>query len=128
MEPHIDKVLKDLCGHLRHRFVEPKAPCQFDDWISYCWIGPFFTSTPRIIIRPNANVCIPVAWDFIGVITFSRKSGYLNHGCDFDDTMEITDQSMDYLAICGQMPWLDHWLDKNPVCHLGPPHWEMQLG
>lgn len=28
---------------------------------------------------------------------------------------------MDYFTMVGQMPILDHLLDKNPICHLGPP-------
>lgn len=42
-------------------------------------------------------------------------------GCDFDGTLDIADQSIDYLGMCGQMPWLDRWLDKNPIYPLGPP-------
>lgn len=29
---------------------------------------------------------------------------------------------MDYLGIVSQIPSLDHWLDKNPVVHIGPPN------
>lgn len=43
-------------------------------------------------------------------------------GNDFDGTLSVADQSIDYLGMCGQMPWLDHWLDKNPVVALGPPN------
>lgn len=46
----------------------------------------------------------------------------MNKGYDFDGTLSIGDQSIDYLGICGQMPWLDHWLDKNPIYPLGPPN------
>lgn len=48
----------------------------------------------------------------------------MEKGSDFDGTLSIADQSIDYLGICGQMPWLDHVLDKNPIYHLGPPNLE----
>ena len=62
------------------------------------------------------------AWDFLGLVLFSKKFGYMDKGFDFDGTMAISDQSIDYLGICGQMPWLDAWLDKNPIYPLGPPN------
>jgi hypothetical protein len=62
------------------------------------------------------------AWDFLGIVTFSKKFGYMKSGTDFDGTLAIADQSIDYLALCGRMPWLDYWLDKNPVYPLGPPN------
>ena len=46
----------------------------------------------------------------------------MNAGSDFDGTLAIADQSIDYLGLCGQMPWLDYWLDKNPLVHIGPPN------
>ena len=62
------------------------------------------------------------AWDFLGIVTFSKKFGYMQEGSDFDGTLAIADQSIDYLGLCGQMPWLDYLLDKNPVYPLGPPN------
>jgi hypothetical protein len=46
----------------------------------------------------------------------------MEKGSDFDGTLAIADQSIDYLGLCGQMPWLDHLLDKNPIYPLGPPN------
>lgn len=46
----------------------------------------------------------------------------MDAGRDFDGSLAIANQSIDYLAICGQMPWLDYLLDKNPVYPLGPPN------
>lgn len=62
------------------------------------------------------------AWDFLGAVTFSQKFGYMKAGSDFDGTLAIADKSIDYLGMCGQMPWLDWVLDKNPVYPLGPPN------
>ncbi|OHF04526.1 benzoate 4-monooxygenase cytochrome P450 [Colletotrichum orchidophilum] len=98
MEPHMDKTIDEFCDHLERRFVDTVKVCEFGDWLAY------------------------FAWDFLGFVTFSRKFGYMDEGCDFDGTLAIGDQAIDYLGLCGQMPWLDHWLDKNPVYPLGPPN------
>lgn len=46
----------------------------------------------------------------------------MDKGYDFDGSLKIASQSIDYLGLCGQIPWMDHWLDKNPIYHLGPPN------
>ncbi|KAK4655008.1 hypothetical protein QC762_405500 [Podospora pseudocomata] len=98
MEAHMDKVVADLLQHLKKRFVEPRKVCNFGDWLGY------------------------YAWDFLGIVTFSTKFGYMDKGYDFDGTLAVADQSIDYLALCGQMPWTDYILDKNPIYPLGPPN------
>lgn len=98
MEPHMDKVIADFLNHLQERYVKPSKICQFGEWLGY------------------------YAWDFLGIVTFSKKFGYMEAGSDFDGTLAIADQSIDYLGLCGQMPWLDYWLDKNPIVHIGPPN------
>lgn len=46
----------------------------------------------------------------------------MEKGYDFDGTLAIADKSIDYLALCGQMPWTDYVLDKNPIYPIGPPN------
>jgi cytochrome P450 len=55
-------------------------------------------------------------------VTFSKRMGYMEAGKDFDHTLEFADKALDYFAVIGQIPWLDHWLDKNPVMRIGPPN------
>ncbi|KAK1780274.1 putative cytochrome P450 pisatin demethylase-like protein [Copromyces sp. CBS 386.78] len=98
MEPLMDQVMDDFLGHLQTRYVDTKQECEFGEWLGY------------------------YAWDFLGIVTFSTKFGFIEKGCDFDGTLAIADTSIDYLGICGQMPWMDYWLDKDPVVHLGPPN------
>lgn len=98
MEPHMDRVIVDFCDHLEKRFVKTGAVCDFSNWLAF------------------------YAWDFLGAVTFSQKFGYMEAGRDFDGTLATADQSIDYLGMCGQMPWLDYVLDKNPVYPLGPPN------
>ncbi|KAK4096345.1 cytochrome P450 [Parathielavia hyrcaniae] len=98
MEPLMDSVIADFIDTLQQRYVEPKKKCEFGDWLSY------------------------YAWDFMGMVTFSTKFGYMDKGTDFDGTLAIADKSIDYLALCGQMPWTDFVLDKNPIYPIGPPN------
>ncbi|KAM7193310.1 putative cytochrome P450 pisatin demethylase-like [Rhypophila sp. PSN 637] len=98
MEPHMDSVISDFLDHLKDRYITPKKACPCGDWLGY------------------------YAWDFLGIVTFSAKFGYMEAGSDFDNTLAIADKSIDYLALCGQMPWMDYVLDKNPVYPLGPPN------
>ncbi|KAL3477958.1 cytochrome protein [Aspergillus californicus] len=100
LEPHVDEVMGYLCYRLEETFIDtPNAEktCALDDWIS------FYT------------------WDVIGKLTFSQPIGYLEKGHDFDNTLEIANISLDYFSMVGQMPILDHLLDKNPIYRLGPP-------
>jgi cytochrome P450 len=57
----------------------------------------------------------------VGKTTFSQPIGYLEKGYDFDNTLSTANTAMDYFSIVGQMPILDHLLDKNPVYRIGPP-------
>lgn len=60
-------------------------------------------------------------WDVIGNITFNESFGYLENGCDFDNTIETSKKAMDYFSLVGQLPILDKLLDKNPLYRIGPP-------
>jgi cytochrome P450 len=60
-------------------------------------------------------------WDVVGKATFSEPIGYLEKGYDFDKTIEISDKAMEYFALVGEYPILDHLLDKNPIYRIGPP-------
>lgn len=55
----------------------------------------------------------------IGQITFSKRFGYLEAGRDFDGRLWLAEIGSDYLASASQLPWLDRWIDKNPVCPVG---------
>ncbi|KAH8880968.1 cytochrome P450 [Thozetella sp. PMI_491] len=102
MEPHMDEAIDNLCYQLEHRFIDKEGRAKsFDlgEWISYC------------------------AWDLVTAITFSRPYGYMEKGFDFDNTLSDLDKSIDYFTAVGQMPFLDFFLDKNPIFRLGPPTW-----
>ncbi|KAF5724352.1 cytochrome P450 monooxygenase [Fusarium mundagurra] len=100
LEPHMDKVINQLCRELEERFMDGDNAgkiCNIGRWIL------FYT------------------WDVVGAVTFSRPIGYVEKGYDFDGTLRNADKAMDYFSVVGTMPFLDRLLDKNPICHIGPP-------
>ncbi|KAB8236692.1 cytochrome P450 [Aspergillus alliaceus] len=100
LEPHIDQVIRYFCQRLEEEFIDgvnAGTTCKLDQWLL------FYT------------------WDVVGKATFSEPIGYLEKGYDFDRTIAISDKAMDYFSLVGQLPILDHLLDKNPVYRMGPP-------
>ncbi|KAK4213314.1 cytochrome P450 [Rhypophila decipiens] len=101
LEPTMDVVVNDFCKQLEKRFMTgPSGPkeCDLGEWIAY------------------------YTWDFLASVTFSRPFGYLQKGHDFDRSIQTADKTLDYFMAVSQMPWLDYWLDKNPVVRVGPPN------
>ena len=58
----------------------------------------------------------------VGAESFSEDLNYLATGTDHDGTIAAADAALDYFCVVGQMPFLDFWLDKNPVKRIGPPN------
>ncbi|KAI1772199.1 cytochrome P450 [Hypoxylon cercidicola] len=92
----VDAVIQDMCKQLEDRF--DNKSCDLGEWIAFC------------------------AWDILGNLAFSQNLGYLEKGTDHDGSIAASDKSMDYFAATGQIPWMDHFLDKNPVVRIGPPN------
>ncbi|KAJ5910342.1 hypothetical protein N7504_004985 [Penicillium tannophilum] len=100
LEPHIDSIIQYFCQRLNEKFVDgsnSSQVCDLGEWINY------------------------YTWDVVGQATFSQPIGYLEKGYDFDNTLSTANTAMDYFSLVGQMPILDHLLDKNPILKLGPP-------
>lgn len=98
VEPLVDKVVGKLLTHLDERFAQLGEPCDLGRWIAFC------------------------TWDMVGAASFSEDFGYMAKGCDHDGTIATADAALDYFCTVGQMPFLDFWLDKNPVKRIGPPN------
>lgn len=101
LESLADRLLGDFCHQLDTRFATADANgprvCDLGRWIAFC------------------------VWDTNGTTLFSKRFGYLDTGRDHDGSIRDADKALDYFAAVGQMPWLDGWLAKNPVCRIGGP-------
>ncbi|KAI0390458.1 cytochrome P450 [Xylariaceae sp. FL0594] len=100
-QDHVDDVLAHFVRQIDTRFggKEGKEPQAFDfsRWILY------------------------LTWDMVGKATYGSRIGYLDHGCDFDGTLDKAEKAMDYIVTVGCQPQLDRLLDKNRLWRIGPP-------
>lgn len=95
-EMFVDKVVEDMCQQLNKS--SGNQSCDFGEWISFC------------------------SWDILGLMVFGQAFGYVEKGRDFDGTLKSSSGLADYFCTVGQMPFLDHLLDKNPIMRIGPPN------
>ena len=95
-EPLMDETLCELITHLDQRFATTGYVCRMDDWVSY------------------------YAWDAAANISFGRTYGFMEKGGDVQDIIAESTAGLKYFAPVSQIPWLDEWLDKNPIKRIGP--------
>ncbi|PLB36518.1 cytochrome P450 [Aspergillus candidus] len=55
------------------------------------------------------------ATDVVLEITFGKRLGFLEKGEDVDGIIQMIEKRFSYVAVAGQMPWLDKILHKNPL-------------
>ncbi|KAI0533334.1 cytochrome P450 [Xylaria digitata] len=60
------------------------------------------------------------AFDVLGEIAFGRSFGFLAAGVDKEDAIRTIDNSQKYNGIIGQIPELDIFLRRNPICKYIP--------
>lgn len=60
------------------------------------------------------------AFDVLGEVAFSRSFGFLEQGADVDGAIRTIDEMQKYNGIVGQVPFLDHFLRRNPLRKLIP--------
>ncbi|KAH9894570.1 cytochrome P450 [Xylariomycetidae sp. FL2044] len=66
----------------------------------------------------------PAKFDVVGEITFSRRLGFMEQGVDIDGIMASIWHWFEYVAVVGQIPWVDYLWVKNPiVSRLRPAKW-----
>lgn len=63
---------------------------------------------------------ITVAWDAVANISFGRPFGLIDQERDVDNILLESQRSLYYFAVVCQIPWIDHFLDKNPIIRIGP--------
>lgn len=60
------------------------------------------------------------AFDVLGEVAFSRSFGFLEQGRDVDGAIRTIDDMQRYNGIVGQVPFMDHFLRRNPLRSLVP--------
>ncbi|KAF3913537.1 hypothetical protein ABW20_dc0103048 [Dactylellina cionopaga] len=90
-EPYVDSTIQVLQRRLEELYVDNGKICDLGEWLHW------------------------TAFDVVGEMTFSRRLGFLEQGRDVDKVISETQQQLDYLAVIGQMPFLDKLLMKNPL-------------
>lgn len=90
-EPLVDRSICTLFQQLDHLYETKGLRCPIFEWLQY------------------------YAFDVIGELTCSHSFGFLEGARDVEGIIDALNKSMDYNAVIGQLPWLDHWLKKNPI-------------
>ncbi|KAI1819007.1 cytochrome P450 [Xylaria intraflava] len=60
------------------------------------------------------------AFDVLGELAFSRSFGFLATGSDVESAIRAIDDSQKYNGVVGQVPVLDYFLRRNPLCRFVP--------
>jgi cytochrome P450 len=95
LEERYDIAIEEFFKKIDEVFANTGAKCPMEDWLLY------------------------FSWDVIGHLTFSRSMGFVAAGADHTGFLRDSEKALDYFAIVGQIPALDHWLGKNPVIPIG---------
>ncbi|KAH8812220.1 putative cytochrome P450 [Xylogone sp. PMI_703] len=99
MEPLIDETLNKFTSKLGAKFADGLnigKTCMMDDWLAF------------------------FAWDVAANISFGRHYGFIDQEKDVDNLIVDSTKGLYYFATISQIPWLDYFLDKNPVVRIGP--------
>ena len=96
MEPLMDQTLRQTVSALKTRFANTNDTCMMDDWLTY------------------------YAWDGAANVSFGQHYGFLEQGADVGGMLAESSAGLRYFAAISQIPWLDQWLDKNPIMRIGP--------
>ncbi|KAM0804923.1 cytochrome P450 [Usnea florida] len=91
LESFVDEVLGLLCCQLEKRFVDTHEVFDLADWLQY------------------------FSFEVMGVMTFSKKYGFLETGQDVDGMLATIWNFMLTVAPMTQAPWIDKLWHKNNV-------------
>ncbi|KAI0405419.1 putative benzoate 4-monooxygenase cytochrome P450 [Xylaria palmicola] len=99
-EPLVDRTIEVFRQELDRRFVSSGETCDLGAWLQY------------------------FAFDVIGEITFSKRLGFLEEGRDVEGIIASIWHWFEYVAVIGQIPWLDMlWVKNKAVSRLRPAKW-----
>ncbi|ESZ98305.1 benzoate 4-monooxygenase cytochrome P450 [Sclerotinia borealis F-4128] len=96
VETLIDETLERLIEKLSTSFADVSKTCMMDDWLAY------------------------FAWDVTANVNFGRPFGFIDQEKDVDDLIGDSTRGLYYFAPVSQIPWIDNFLDKNPIIRIGP--------
>jgi cytochrome P450 len=88
-EPLVDSTTALFLSQTEKLFSSSNAPCNFSRWLQF------------------------YAFDVIGELTWSQPLGFIKKNQDIDGIIGFIDGFLDYAGPVGQMPFLDHLLNKN---------------
>jgi cytochrome P450 len=86
-----DECINKLIQGLATKHASSNEACSLDRWMHF------------------------LAFDFIGLATFSKPFGFLDKGADVNNMIKIIDLQFIYIATLGNLPVLDRFLLKNPL-------------
>ncbi|KAF4979782.1 hypothetical protein FZEAL_4086 [Fusarium zealandicum] len=92
-EPFVDSTSTEFLKQLKSRFADrpgSEGICDFGAWLQY------------------------YAFDVIGELTFSKRLGFVERGCDIDNIIQDLEGFLNYVSWIGQIPFLDNLFIKNP--------------
>ncbi|PVH96859.1 cytochrome P450 [Periconia macrospinosa] len=90
-EDLVDRTISVFLDILDERFVKTGQVCDWGMYLQY------------------------FAFDVVGEITFSKRLGFLEQGKDVENIMGNIWKWFEYVAVVGQVPWLDSLWKKNPI-------------
>ncbi|KAL2005575.1 hypothetical protein VTN00DRAFT_10068 [Thermoascus crustaceus] len=99
LESLIDETLDKFVKKIDAKFVDGANAgkvCKADDWLAY------------------------FAWDVTANISFGRHYGFIDQEKDVDNLIIDSTKGLFYFAPISQIPWIDYFLDKNPIVRIGP--------
>lgn len=88
-EDFVDRVLHVLFHQLDHRYADSRCTFDLGNWLQY------------------------FAFDVMGTLTFSKRYGFLEQGCDVNGMLVINWNYMTDAASFTQIPWFDNVWRKN---------------
>ncbi|KPM42947.1 hypothetical protein AK830_g3621 [Neonectria ditissima] len=93
-EPLVDSTSTEFLKQLKERYADrndDSGVCDLGKWLQF------------------------YAFDVIGELTYSKRLGFVDRGVDVDDIIGNLEWLLNYVAVVGQVPFLDQLLLKNPI-------------
>ncbi|KAL8366283.1 hypothetical protein RB595_004856 [Gaeumannomyces hyphopodioides] len=104
VEPLVDESLEYLMKKFDAQYTDKGVVCKWDDWMTW-W-----------------------AWDAMFNITYGEHMGFMDKQDDIVNFIHASTVGVYYFSAISQIPWLDNWLDKNPIVRIGPPQASTSIG